>query len=172
MYLEYLSLTYFRNYARLELSLPDQPIVIYGANAQGKTSLLEAIYYLATAKSPYTSSDRQLLHWCTEDDPLPYARLSAEVNSRRGITRLEATLMIERAPDGTQRFRKTMRVNGVDKRIMDTVGILNVVLFLPRDLTLVEGAPADRRRFMDVTLSQVEPEYAAALDKYDKTLPQ
>lgn len=173
MYIEYLSLVHFRNYARLDISLPDAPVVIYGANAQGKTSLLEAIYYLATSRSPYTSSDRQLIHWCTENDPLPFGRLSAEINSKRGgMNRLDVTLMLERMPDNSQRFRKTVRINGVDKRVMDTIGLMNVVLFLPRDLTLVEGSPADRRRFMDVTLSQVDSDYTVALEKYEKTLPQ
>src|SRR3982751_2309537 len=98
MYIEHLSLTNFRNYARLELRLPtDVPVVLHGANAQGKTSLLEAIYYLATAKSPYTASDRQLINWRVEDDPLPFARISAEVASnRRPLTHLEITMMIER----------------------------------------------------------------------------
>lgn len=173
MRIEYLSLTNFRNYARLEISLPDAPVVIHGENAQGKTSFLEAIYYLATSKSPYTTSDRQLLHWCTENDPLPFARLSAEVDGlRAGMTRLEVTLMLERAADGTPRFRKSVRQNGVEKRVMDVAGLINVVLFLPRDLTLVEGAPADRRRFMDTTLSQVVKDYVEALDVYEKTLPQ
>jgi DNA replication and repair protein RecF len=54
MHIEHLSLTNFRNYARLELSLPQRPIVLHGDNAQGKTSLLEAVYYLATSHSPYT----------------------------------------------------------------------------------------------------------------------
>ncbi len=173
MYIEYLSVSNFRNYARLEIGLPDAPVVIYGENAQGKTSLLEAIYYLATSRSPYTTSDRQLLHWATENDPLPFARLSAEIRSqRRGVTRLEIALVLERTADGAQRFRKTVRINGVDKRVMDTIGLINVVLFLPRDLTLIEGAPADRRRFMDVTLSQVDADYVAAIEKYEKTLPQ
>src|SRR3982751_4135226 len=106
MYIEHLSLTNFRNYARLELRLPtDVPVVLHGANAQGKTSLLEAIYYLATAKSPYTASDRQLIHWRAEDDVMPFARVSAEVTSRRHpLTRLEITLVIERTPEGGSRF--------------------------------------------------------------------
>src|SRR5690606_31683622 len=64
------------------------------------------------------------------------------------------------------------KVNGVDKRVGQAVGLVTVVLFLPRDLTLVEGSPSDRRRFMDTTLSQVVPEYAEALDQYERTLPQ
>ena len=174
MVIEHLSLTNFRNYARLELSLPtDAPVVLHGANAQGKTSLLEAIYYLATAKSPYTASDRQLIHWRVEDDPLPFARISGEIkSSKRPLTRLEITLMIERTPEGGSRLRKVIKINGVEKRVMDIVGLVNVVLFLPQDLTLIEGSPADRRRFVDDTLGQVEGAYLEAVDEYEKVLPQ
>lgn len=174
MRVEHLSLTNFRNYARLELTLPaDRPIVLVGANAQGKTSLLEAIYYAATGRSPYTASDRQLIHWRAEHEPIPFARLAAEICGRGGATyRIEITLMMERTADGAGRFRKTIRVNGADKRLMDVVGLLNVVLFVPRDLTLIEGTPADRRRFMDETLGQVDAGYLSALDVYDKALPQ
>lgn len=173
MHIEHLSLTNFRNYARLESPLPDAPVVIHGLNAQGKTSLLESIYYLATARSPYTTSDRQLLNWAAEESVLPFARIAADIHSKaRGYTRLEVTITQETTSDGVRRYRKVVRLNGVDKRVMDIIGTVNVVLFLPRDLMLIEGAPADRRRFMDVTLSQVEAPYVAALDHYEKTLTQ
>jgi DNA replication and repair protein RecF len=174
MHIEHLSLTNFRNYARLELSLPaTSPVVLHGANAQGKTSLLEAIYYLATAKSPYTATDRQLIHWRAENDPIPFARLSAEVGTRHHpLNRIEMTLVLDRNTDGLQRFRKVIKLNGVEKRVMDMVGLLNVVLFLPQDLTLVEGTPSDRRRFMDDTLGQVASDYLQAVDTYEKILPQ
>lgn len=174
MIIEHLSLTNFRNYARLEcLFDPGKPVILHGENAQGKTSLLEAIYYLATARSPYTTSDRQLLNWATLETDLPFARIAADIASKRhGNSRLEVTLMLETAADGARRFRKVVRLNGVNKRVMDVIGVLTVVLFLPRDLTLVEGSPADRRRFMDATLSQIDAGYAAALDQYEKTLPQ
>lgn len=173
MHIEYLSLNNFRNYARLEIALPrSQPIVLHGENAQGKTSLLEAIYYLATSRSPYTTSDRQLIHWRMEQEPLPFARLSAEIVARQtSLQRLEVTLFLDNS-NGLPRFKKTIRLNGVEKRVMDTVGLLAVVLFLPRDLALVEGAPADRRRFMDDTLSQVDKDYLSARDSYEKALPQ
>jgi DNA replication and repair protein RecF len=172
MYIEHLSLTNFRNYARLEISLPDSPVVLVGDNAQGKTSLLEALYYIATSKSPYTTSDRQLIHWRTENEPMPYARLAAEVNSRGTVNRLEIALTLEQVNGISQRFKKAIKQNGVVKRVMDVVGLVNVVLFVPQDLSLVEGSPTDRRRFMDTTLSQVDRDYYAALDKYDKILPQ
>lgn len=172
MRVEHLSLTNFRNYARLELSLPEQPVVLYGDNAQGKTSLLEALYYLATSRSPYTSTDRQLIHWRTETDPLPFARIAADLRSEQHPpSRLEMTLMLDNS-NGAPRFKKVIKLNGVDKRVMDVVGLLNVVLFLPQDLSLVEGAPVERRRFMDATLAQVEREYLEALDLFERLLPQ
>lgn len=173
MRVEHLSLTNFRNYARLELMLPeDKPVVLHGSNAQGKTSLLEALYYLAAARSPYTHSDRQLIHWRAEHDLMPYARISADITSRtQSQARLDITLMLD-SSTGDGRLRKVIKVNGVEKRVMDIVGLLVVVLFLPQDLTLVEGAPADRRRFMDTTLSQVEKGYLNALDTYERVLPQ
>ncbi|MCA9893848.1 MAG: DNA replication/repair protein RecF [Anaerolineae bacterium] len=172
MHIEHLSLTNFRNYARLELSLPQQPIVLYGENAQGKTSVLEALYYLATSRSPYTTSDRQLIHWRVENDPIPFARLTADVNNRESATqRIEITLLMDKSGP-TPRFKKTIKLNSVEKRVMDVVGLLTVVLFLPQDLALVEGSPSERRRFMDTTLTQVNKDYLQALDEYEKVLPQ
>lgn len=173
MHIEHLSLTNFRNYARLEWTIPQGTTVIHGANAQGKTSLLEAIYYLATSRSPYTNSDRQLIHWRAETDPIPFARLAAEVSSKRSVLdRIEMTLMLDHSNGDGPRFKKVVKINGTEKRVMDLVGLVNVVLFLPRDLTLVEGSPSDRRDFMNDTLSQVDVEYLEALNTYEKALPQ
>lgn len=173
MHINHLSLTNFRNYARLELSLPtDQPIVLFGDNAQGKTSILEAITYLATSNSPYTTSDRQLIHWRTEDDPIPFSRMSAELsNNDSSYQKLDITLMLDKSGGGS-RFKKDIKHNNVDKRVMDVVGILTVVLFVPQDLSLIEGSPSDRRRFMNTTLTQVDVDYLMALNEYDKILPQ
>ena len=171
MHIEHLSLTNFRNYARLEWGVPQGTTVLHGNNAQGKTSLLEAIYYLVTSKSPYTTSDRQLIHWRAEDDPIPFARVAAEVSTQHNpLNRIEMTLMLDTM--GPTRFKKVVKINGLEKRVMDLVGLMNVVLFLPRDLTLIEGSPNDRRRFMNDTLAQVDAEYLTALNTYEKILPQ
>lgn len=172
MHIEYLSLTNFRNFARLELALPEGPVLLHGANAQGKTSLLEAIYYLATSTSPYTTADWQLINWRAEHDVIPFTRLSADIVSRRSpLDRVEITLMREQNGNDL-RTKKDIRLNGVNKRVLDLLGQINVVLFLPRDLSLIEGAPAERRRYMNATLCQADRAYCEALSTYEKLLPQ
>ena len=174
MAITHLSLSNFRNYARLELELPRSgPVVFHGRNAQGKTSLLEALYYLITAHSPYTHSDRQLIHWRMEEEALPFARVAADFVDEAGeAQRLEATLVLETHADGRQRLRRQLKLNAIEKRVIDVVGLLQVVLFLPQDLTLVEGPPAERRRFLDITLGQVDAAYLSARAEYERLLPQ
>lgn len=172
MHVQHLSLTNFRNYARLEVALPSGPLLLYGENAQGKTSILEAIYYLATSRSVWATSDRQLLNWQAENDVLPYARLAGEITSNRAkLTQLDVTL-VRNSPEPGAKLTKQIRVNGVNRRQIDLLGELNVVMFLPQDLALVEGAPVDRRRYLNITLSQTDREYAGALHTYEKHLDQ
>ena len=171
MRISHLSLTNFRNYSRLELSMPPKPVVLHGNNAQGKTSLLEAIYYLATSRSPYTTSDRDLINWLAEDEPLPFARLVAEVHTASEIKRVEVTLLRETANRET-RLKKEIRVNGLPRRVMDLLGHIRVVMFLPQDMSLIEGPPGGRRRYLDITLCQTDQEYCQALRQYDKVLLQ
>lgn len=172
MRIEHLSLTNFRNYARLELDLPARAILLHGANAQGKTSLLEAIYYLATSRSPHTSVDRQLINWLAEQEPLPFARLVADIVTAQGHRRIEITLVKETLPGAEARFRKQVRVNGVPRRTLDLLGQLNVVLFLPQDVALVAGPPGERRRYLDITLCQVNPTYCRTLNVYNRVVTQ
>ncbi len=172
MRLLHLSLSNFRNYTRLELSLPPGPVLLHGANAQGKTSVLEAVYYLATSRSPWTTSDRQLLSWRSLNDVMPFVKISAEVsNARRPLTKIDITLVKE-SMDNDVRFHKEIRVNGVQRRALDLLGEVNVVMFLPQDLAIIEGAPNNRRRYLNITLSQTDPSYVRALHTYDKTLEQ
>ncbi|MBN2304310.1 MAG: DNA replication/repair protein RecF [Anaerolineae bacterium] len=173
MRIEHLSLHNFRNYARLEISLPPGPILIHGANAQGKTSLLEAIYYLATARSPYTTSDRQLINWHADQDILSFAKIGAAVMSEAGTSnRVEITLTEGVEGSNGARLGKEIRVNGVSRRVMDLIGQVTVVMFLPQDLVLIEGPPAERRRYMNVTLCQVDAAYCQALATFEKVLMQ
>ncbi len=170
MRITHLSLTNFRNYARLELAMPAGMIVLFGDNAQGKTSLLESIYYLATSRSLHTTSERQLINWLAEAEPIPFARLVAEVYTQQGLKRVEMTLLPEHGP--LLRFKKEIRINGLPRRVMDLLGQVAVVMFLPQDLALVEGSPIERRRYLDITLCQTDPLYCQALSRYTKVLAQ
>jgi DNA replication and repair protein RecF len=169
MLVKHLSLTNFRLYARLELDLPRGLVVVQGDNAQGKTSLLEAIYFLATAHSPHTNADRQVIRWGAEDDgPFPYAVLKANVERTDGAHTLEMVLQ----KGELNRLKKEIRIDRAPKRGIDLVGQLAVVLFLPGDVELVSGAPALRRDFLDAALSQVDVAYVRALDEYTRALQQ
>lgn len=171
MRVRHLSLTNFRLYARLESTLPAGPLILVGANAQGKTSLLEALFYLATAQSHHAASDRQLINFLALHEAQPYARIVAEVETRRQVLRVEIRLIVE-TTGGEGRLRKEILVNGVKKRLSDLAGRVNVVLFLPQDMAIVEGSPSDRRRYLDLALAQVDARYSFALGEYAKVLAQ
>lgn len=182
MIIRHLSLTYFRNYVRLELDLPPGSVLLFGDNAQGKTSLLEAIYYLATSHSPHTASDRQLIHWLAGQDSLiPSARVVGEVSPASAGGKLPAgrprkidiTLAVEPAANVEEgRFRKQIKINDVPRKGLDLAGQLTVVLFLPQDVDIISGAPGLRRRYMDDLLSQVDSDYDQALSTCSHVLSQ
>lgn len=174
MRVTHLSLTNFRNYIRLEAALPPGPLILVGRNAQGKTSLLEALYYLATASSPHASTDRQLIHWLAlRSDPRPFLKIVAEVHTAQEIRKVDIRLEVEDLGAAREpRLKKTVLINGLKRRAGDLQSAVNVVLFLPQDMALVEGAPSERRRYLDTTLSQVDPIYALALGEYQKILSQ
>ena len=172
MHIRYLSLTNFRNYARLELSLPQGPLLLHGGNAQGKTSLLEAIYLLAAGSSPLASSDRELIRWQAEAEGLPYSRTWAEVQRRERSIELEIVLEKRELSDGSDRLQKTIRVDRSQKRQSNLSGKLNVVLFTPQSVDLVAGSPSRRRQYMNDAISQVDESYSEALSRYTKALRQ
>ncbi len=171
MYLQHLSLTNFRNYVRLNLDLPAKTIVLQGANAQGKTNLLEAIYYLATSRSPHTTTDRELVNWLADEEPLPHARLVAELIKGDTIHRIEITLLKRASANGV-RLQKEIRINGVPRRAMDLLGVVNVVLFRPQDMELAGGSPGRRRQYLDATLCQVNRTYCETLRSYNHITEQ
>lgn len=169
MVLTQLALTNFRSYVRLALDLPPGPVLLRSDNAQGKTNLLEAIYYLATTRSTFARAERQLVNWeAMERDLFPFARLEGHIIRNGNIFQIDITLL----PGEKGTIRKEMRLNGVKKRAMDVVGQLNAVIFLPEDIELVTGSPSIRRRYLDATLCQIDPTYCRALAQYNKVLSQ
>ena len=179
----HLGLTNFRNYARLELDLPAGVVLLEGDNAQGKTNLLEAIYLLSRMRSPRTSTERELVNWLALEEDLPFARLVAQVQKGEDAAPLAPleTLQIELSlvqnntqgleANGTA-LRKHIRVNGVNRRALDAVGLLNAVLFLPQDIDLVAGSPSGRRRYLDDTICQIDAHYCRELQRYTRVLTE
>jgi DNA replication and repair protein RecF len=173
MQIRHLSLTNFRNFIRLEVEFSDGPTVFVGANAQGKTSLLEAIYYLTGAGSPHTSTDRQLVNFLSTEEALPFARLVAEIQHLERLHRVEVRILLEDSPlEGSQRTKKEVLINGIKRRVSDLGSVFNAVIFLPQDMRVIEGPPGERRRLLDVALSQADPTYAEAAREFGKALTQ
>jgi DNA replication and repair protein RecF len=170
MHIRSLSLRQFRTYNRLELDLPASPILLLGANAQGKTSLLEAIAYLAVGRSPLTTTDQHLIHWNAVEAEMPFAHLKTEVVRRDREETIEIALERKTFSNGSARLEKQIRLNQHIIRRMDLAGHLNVVVFLPTDIDMVSGSPSGRRRFLDDLLSQVYPAYVEALTDYQTAL--
>jgi DNA replication and repair protein RecF len=173
MYLKHLSLTNFRNFTRLDVDVPSGSIVIVGDNAQGKTSLLEAIYFFATLVSFHATSDRQLINFLAGREQLSVSRLVADF--LRGVDSHQMEIRIikdSNGINGVSRVRKEVLVDGVKIKANQAVGKLNAVLFLPQMLRVIEGAPDERRRYLNLALAQVISYYPAALSDYNRTLSQ
>jgi DNA replication and repair protein RecF len=150
------------------LDLPAGPILLRGDNAHGKTNLLESVYFLSTTRSIHARADQQLVNWLIlKQETLPFARVEATVKTDRETFQLAITVVRE-----GDSIRKDIRFNGAKKRAMDVIGRLTTVMFLPEDIELVTGAPAVRRRYLDSTLCQINPDYCQALSRYNKVLTQ
>jgi len=160
LYLAALSLHDFRSYSDITLSFVPGLNVLFGDNAQGKTNLLEAIYFLATGRSHRTSRDQELIR---ENRPSLFAK--AAVIRQTGELSLEVSLGHD--------ARKQLKLNGIpERKITRLVGRLATVFFSPDDLNRLKGAPAGRRRFLDVELSQISEAYLHYLMTYNRVLTQ
>lgn len=189
MQLVHLSLTNFRNFARLDIDIPGGPVLLIGGNAQGKTSLLESIYFLATFVSFHASHDRELINFMEARKPLAVARIVADFIpsqpnrssvANNSVTspalkarRLEIRLISEaNGINGAVRLRKEILLDGIKQKVSQAIGAFNAVLFLPQMLRVVEGSPEERRRYLNLTIGQVMPAYLENLNNYNRTLVQ
>jgi len=156
MRIDELTLEGFRNYGSQHLTFDASCNVIYGENAQGKTNLLEAIVYLSCGKSPRAAGDRELIGF--ERD---FARLAGHIRSRDREFKTEILLQKGR--------RRKMTVNGVTAKNGAALSdVLHTVFFAPEDLFLIREGAAARRRFMDLSLTQLRPRYTEALAEYNR----
>jgi len=173
MYLKHLSLTNFRNFARLDMGLPNGPLLLVGANGQGKTSLLEAIYFLATFTSFHAMHDRELVNFVAAREPLAVGRIVAQFERDASQNQLEIRIIKEtNGLNGSSRIRKEILLNGLKLKMGEAVGQFMAVLFLPEMVNVIEGPPEERRRFLNLAMSQVIPGFSRTLADYRQTLSQ
>lgn len=173
MYLNHLALTNFRNFSRLDIDVPRGSLLLVGDNAQGKTSLLEAVYFLSSFTSFHASSDRQLINFLAGKESLAVGRIVADYVRGGRAHHLEVRIIQEaNHTNGLSRVHKEILLDGVKRKGNEVIGHFNAVLFLPQMLRVIEGSPSERRRFVDLILSQAVRDYAAHLSAYNKSVAQ
>ena len=160
MIIESIELKNYRNYDKLHMDFSHGTNILYGDNAQGKTSILEAIYVCATTKSHRGSKDKEIIQFDRDE-----SHIKLNVRKRDVPYRIDMHLKKNRA--------KGVAVNGVPiKKASELFGIVNVVFFSPEDLNLIKNGPAERRRFIDLELCQLNKLYVHSLVQYNKIVTQ
>ena len=158
MWISKIKLNNFRNYESQEIDLNDGINLFYGENAQGKTNIIESIFLCSVGKSFRAKKDQELIKF----------------NEKKATIEIEFN---KTDRDGKIKFeienRKNISVNGIKlKKLSELLGNINVVIFTPDDIDILKGGPQKRRKFLDVMISQLKPNYMHILNLYLKTLEQ
>ncbi len=172
MYLTHLSLTDFRIFSRFDQDVPQNALILIGDNAQGKTSLLEAVYYLSSLDSFQASNSVELINFSALQNDLAICRIVADYQKGDSNHHLEIRIIRDTHSNGNSSIRKEILLDGQQKKINSVIGHFNAVLFLPHMLQIATGSPQLRRHYLNLTLSQVDPRYTEALSEYNKALSQ
>ncbi len=160
MKIKSLKLKNYRNYETLSLNFDDAANIFYGDNAQGKTNILEAIYMTGTTKSHRGAKDREMIRFGCEESHME------TIISKNGI---DYQIDMHLKKNGS----KGIAINKVPiRRASELFGIVNLVFFSPEDLNVIKNGPSERRRFVDMELSQIDKVYMSNLANYNKTLNQ
>lgn len=158
MWINKVKINNFRNYNNEEIKLEKNINVFYGENAQGKTNIIEAIFLCSMGKSFRTNKDKEMIN----------------LNSQNAVVEIEYE-KIDR--DGKVKIelgnKKSVYINGVKiKKLSELLGNINLVIFSPDDINILKGGPQNRRKFLDIMISQLKPNYMYNLNLYLKTLEQ
>ena len=160
MIIESLDLQNYRNYELLNINFSDKTNILYGDNAQGKTNILEAIYVAGTTKSHRGSKDREIISFDKDE-----AHIKLIVRKNGIPHRIDMHLKKTKS--------KGVAIDGIPiRKAVDLLGIINIVFFSPEDLNIIKSGPAERRRFMDMELCQLDKLYVHNLLNYNKALLQ
>ncbi|MDO4977380.1 MAG: DNA replication/repair protein RecF [Eubacteriales bacterium] len=158
MYVESIELYQYRNYDSVKVDFSSGVNIFFGDNAQGKTNLLEAVYVSGTSKSHKGSKDKDLIHF---DKDEAHIRLFFRKNDL--THRLDLHLRKKKS--------KGIAIDGVPiKKVSELFGMLHIVFFSPEDLSIIKNGPAERRKFLDMEMSQLDKGYYALLVSYNKLL--
>lgn len=155
-----LDLKNYRNYDILDMNFDKNVNIIYGDNAQGKTNILESMYVCATSKSHRGSKDREIIRFDNDESHI-------KVNVKKNDMNYRIDMHLKKNKP------KGIAVNGIPiKRAVELFGILNIVFFSPEDLNIIKNGPSERRRFIDMELSQLDKIYLDCLINYNKVVNQ
>ena len=165
MQINELKLKNFRNHINKSIEFDEKLTLITGSNGSGKTNVLEAVFVLATGKSQRARYDLDLINY-----EHTFCSLNAKVTNQDDAYTLE--LQILKQDNESNYSSKTAKVNKVIKSISGFAGVFNAVIFMPEDISIITGSPAERRRFLDLILSQADKNYRRNLNMFIKAVRQ
>ena len=158
MWIKKIKINNFRNYKSQEINLEKNINIFYGENAQGKTNIIEAIFLSSMGKSFRAKKDKEMIMLGEEKSNI---EIEYEKTDRDGKIKIELG------------NKKIVYINGIKiKKLSELLGKINVVIFTPDDINILKGGPQNRRRFLDIMISQLRPNYMYNLNLYLKTLEQ
>ena len=160
MIIKSIELNNFRNYENVLINFDEGVNILYGDNAQGKTNVLESIYMFGTTKSHRRSKDREIIRFDCDE-----AHVRSIFEKNDVDYQIDMQLRKEKS--------KGIAINGVKlKKATELLGIANIILFSPEDLSIIKSGPSDRRRFVDSELCQLDKVYLYNLTNYNKIVNQ
>ena len=158
MWINKIKINNFRNYKQQEIKLEENINIFYGENAQGKTNIIEAIFLSSMGKSFRAKKDKEMINLNSENAEV---EIEYQKSDRDGKIKIEL------------RKKKIIYQNGIKiKKLSELLGIINIVIFTPDDIHILKGGPQNRRKFLDIMISQLKPNYMYHLNLYLKTLEQ
>ena len=158
MWINNIKIKNFRNYIDENISLNKNLNIFYGENAQGKTNIIESIFLTGMGKSFRTSKDNEMINFNSQNAVI---EVEFEKSDRDGKIKIELG------------NKKNIYLNGIKlKKLSELLGNINLVIFSPEDINIIKGSPQNRRKFLDIMISQLRPNYLNCLTNYLKTLEQ
>ena len=158
MWVKNVKLRNFRNYKEAEINLGKNINIFYGENAQGKTNIIESIFLCSMGKSFRTNKEKEMINIDEENSSI---EVEYEKSDREGKIKIQLS------------NKKNIFLNNIKiKKLSELLGNINIVIFTPDDIEVIKGGPQNRRRFLDIMISQLRPNYMHTLTLYQKTIEQ